>query len=284
MAEKLFLLGFLLFLYFSSCTCACHDKVDLAFLVDSSGSVGSANFVKVKNFVASSLNRFIIGNRDTLASVATFSSTPHEEVKLNSFHDKLSLINAINGIRYISGGTNTGQALKFVGSNIFQPSSGDRIDARNVLVVITDGRSNNHLATIAEANHLKHNNILIIAVGIGSGISKSELAAIASRPSLVLHVEDFNALSHIYDSIHSIACSSVTTIHPTLKVTTTTTAVPTTTDAPTTTTTKNSCVDVIPNCDKYGPTVCIGTYKPWASRNCAYYCKLCNGTVNGYVF
>ncbi|XP_052103552.1 collagen alpha-1(XII) chain-like [Mytilus californianus] len=113
------------------------------------------------------------------------------------------------GIRYNSGGTNTGDALKFVGSNIFQPSSGDRINARNILVVITDGRSNNHLSTIAQANHLKNNNILIIAVGIGSGISKSELDGMAS----------------------------VTTIHPTLKPATTTTAAPTTTttDEPTTT-------------------------------------------------
>ncbi|CAG2213741.1 unnamed protein product [Mytilus edulis] len=190
---------------------------------------------------------FIIGNRDTLASVATFSSKPHEEFKLNSFDDKLSLINAIHGIKYISGGTNTGEALKFVGSHIFQPSSGDRIHARNILVVITDGRSNDHAATIAQANNLKHINILIIAVGIGSGISKSELAGIASRPSHVLHVEDFNALSHIYDSIHSIACIS------------------------------GPCNDVIPNCKEYGATVCEGTYKPWASRNCAYYCNLCNG-------
>ncbi|VDI82665.1 Hypothetical predicted protein [Mytilus galloprovincialis] len=240
MAGKLFPLVFLLFLYFSSCTCACHDKVDLVFLVDSSGSVGHNNFIKVKNFVTSSVNRFIIGNRDTLVSVVTFASTPHTEFKLNSLHDKLPLANAIHGIRYISGGTNTGEALKFVGSHIFQPSSGDRINARNILVVITDGQSNNHVATIAQANYLRNNNILIIAVGIGSGISKSELDRMASGPSYVLHVEDFNALSHIYDSIHSIACILVTTIHPTLKVTTTTAApTTTTTDAPTTTTTKS---------------------------------------------
>ncbi|CAC5378864.1 unnamed protein product [Mytilus coruscus] len=180
---------------------ACHDKVDLVFLVDSSGSVGSSNFIKVKNFVTNSVT---------------------------------------------SGGTNTGDAFKFVGNNIFQPSSGDRINARNILVVITDGKSNNHLATIAQANHLKNNNILIIAVGIGSGVSKSELNGMASGSSYVLHVEDFNALSHIYDSIHSIACISGT------------------------------CNDVIPNCKQYGPTVCEGTYKLWASRNCAYYCNLCN--------
>ena len=185
---------------------ACHNKVDLVFLVDSSGSVGSTNFNKVKNFVASSLNKFHIGNRSTLVSVVTFSSKTHEEFKLNSFHHKLPMVNAIHGIRYDAGTTHTGDALRFVGSNIFQPSSGDRIDARNILVVITDGQSNNHVATIAQANHLKHNNILIISVGIGRGISKSELDGMASGSSYVLHVEDFDALRHIYDTIHSIAC------------------------------------------------------------------------------
>lgn len=35
------------------------------------------------------------------------------------------------------------------------------------------------------------------------------------------------------------------------------------------------CANRINNCDLYGKSVCTGTYRPWATDNCAKYCDLC---------
>ncbi|VDI82671.1 Hypothetical predicted protein [Mytilus galloprovincialis] len=292
--------------------CACHDKVDLVYLVDSSGSVGSINFNKEKEFINNSLSQFVIGHNDALVGVVTFSTVPREQFKLNAFLDKAALKYAITKIPYLTGNTHTAEAINFVNNHMFIPSAGDRPDAQNVLVVLTDGQSGDHAKTLQEANRLKQRTTVIIAVGIGSGASKSELNGLVSDPSYVFFVNDFDALKQIHDTVHSVACNlgtcadaipdcnrfgpnactafkgwatincahycgfchantatthrppPVTTILKTLPPPTTTTA-----------TTTSSCVDVIPNCKQYGPTVCLGTYKPWASRNCAYYCKLC---------
>ncbi|CAC5378859.1 COL6A [Mytilus coruscus] len=265
---------------FTFIECACHDKVDLVYLVDSSGSVGSINFNKEKEFINNSLSQFIIGYNDALVGVVTFSTIPREQFKLNAFLDKAALIYAITKIPYLTGNTHTAEAINFVNSHMFIPSSGDRADAQNVLVVLTDGQSSDPAKTLQEVNRLKQRNTVVIAVGIGSGVSKSELNAMVSDPSYVLFVNDFDALKQIHDVVHSVACNLVNTATtprpPQVTTFVKTSPPPKTTTEATTISPTSVCVDVIPNCNQYGQTVCVGTYKPWASRNCAYYCKLCN--------
>ncbi|CAG2213738.1 COL6A [Mytilus edulis] len=164
---------------------ACHDKVDLVYLVDSSGSVGSINFNKEKEFINNSLSQFVIGYNDALVGVVTFSTVPREQFKLNAFLDKPALKYAITKIPYLTGNTHTAEAINFVNNHMFIPSAGDRPDAQNILVVLTDGRSGDPAKTLQEANRLKQRNTVIIAVGIGSGASKSELNGLVSNPAYV---------------------------------------------------------------------------------------------------
>ncbi|XP_063427267.1 collagen alpha-1(XII) chain-like [Mytilus trossulus] len=205
----------------------CHDKIDLAFMIDASGSVGSANFRKMKSFVSNSVSHFTIGPNDAQVGVITFSSQPHFQFALNKHTDKSSLSNAIQNIPYQSGGTNTDIALTYIEKNTFTSASGNRIDARDILVIITDGKSAHPPKTAFEANRLKQRNVEIIVVGIGHA-DKAELNKMASDPAYVLYATDFDSLSHIYDAIHSIACNLVFTTQtpPTTTASTTTLLTP----------------------------------------------------------
>lgn len=248
----------------------CHDKIDLVFMIDASGSVGSANFRKMKSFVSNSVSHFTIGPNDARVGAITFSSQPHFQFALNKYTDKSSLSNAIQKIPYQSGGTNTDIALTYVEKNTFTAASGDRIDARDILVIITDGKSSHPPQTALEANRLKQRNVEIIVVGIGHA-DKAELNKMASDPAYVLYATDFDSLSHIYDAIHSIACNLVFTTQtpPTTTASTTTLLTPPFIPA-------GPCIDEIANCNQYGVTICHGAYKPWASANCAHYCEFCH--------
>lgn len=139
--------------------------------------------------------------------VVTFSTVPREQFKLNAFLDKAALKYAITKIPYLTGNTHTAEAINFVNNHMFIPSAGDRPDAQNVLVVLTDGQSGDHAKTLQEANRLKQRTTVIIAVGIGSGASKSELNGLVSDPSYVFFVNDFDALKQIHDTVHSVACN-----------------------------------------------------------------------------
>ncbi|VDI22372.1 collagen, type XII, alpha [Mytilus galloprovincialis] len=239
-------------------------------MIDASGSVGSANFRKMKSFVSNSVSHFTIGSNDAQVGAITFSSQPHFQFALNKHTDKSSLSNAIQKIPYQSGGTNTDIALTYVEKNTFTAASGDRIDAQDILVIITDGKSSHPPQTALEANRLKQRNVEIIVVGIGHA-DKAELNKMASDPAYVLYATDFDSLSHIYDAIHSIACNLVFTTQtpPTTTASTTTLLTPPFIPA-------GPCIDEIANCNQYGVTICHGAYKPWASANCAHYCEFCH--------
>ena len=59
---------------------------------------------------------------------------------------------AVDNIPYIYGSTNTADSLKVMREDIFNPARGDRPDAPNIAMILTDGVSNiNSRRTISEA-------------------------------------------------------------------------------------------------------------------------------------
>ena len=90
---------------------ACTSKVaDVVFVIDDSGSVGSADFARVKNFVKQTINFFDVGTNFTRVGIITYSSTAQLVFGLNVYSSSTELINAIDNIPYSSGGTNTGNS------------------------------------------------------------------------------------------------------------------------------------------------------------------------------
>ena len=96
--------------------------MDLAFILDSSGSVGSYNFQQVKNFVKNVVDFFNIGVSGTHVAVVTYSTYPKLEFNLKAHYSKSSIKNAVGNIWYRGGWTYTADALDFVRRNIFVTS------------------------------------------------------------------------------------------------------------------------------------------------------------------
>lgn len=60
-------------------------------------------------------------------------------------------MSAIDGMPYLYGSTNTADALREMGNNMFTAANGDRSDAPNIAILLTDGVSNiNSRRTIPE--------------------------------------------------------------------------------------------------------------------------------------
>ena len=108
---------------FSFLHCLVCDAVeaDIQFLLDASGSVGSVDFSKVKDFVRRFAQHFNIGPGSVNIGVVTFDSTPHNEFWLNQHTDRPSLLAAIDQIQYSGGTTFTADALQFIRENSFTP-------------------------------------------------------------------------------------------------------------------------------------------------------------------
>ena len=96
--------------------------MDLAFILDSSGSVGSYNFQQVKNFVKDVVDFFNIGTSGTHVAVVTYSTYTRLEFNLKAHYTKSAMKNAVGNIYYRGGWTYTADALDFVRRNIFVTS------------------------------------------------------------------------------------------------------------------------------------------------------------------
>ena len=79
---------------------------------------------------------------------------------------------------------------------------------RDIAIVITDGNSNVGGDPSGCADQLAAGGIEVFAIGVGSGISRSELLSIASSPpgQHVVSVRDFSALDSIVDSLEGFVC------------------------------------------------------------------------------
>ena len=163
----------------------CQNLIDLAILIDSSGSISSTNFYKARNDVASLIrytcNDFTCdsGPRVNLALV-TFGdtrSTIFNFAYSKNYHGSLtSMVNSIYRARYLGGGTEMTAALNYVNNYIFTSSRGMRECSERRLIVLSDGLGFVGANVRAAASNL-HNNkkVDIYAFGIDSGTSWSGL-------------------------------------------------------------------------------------------------------------
>lgn len=184
----------------------CPIEADIVLLIDSSKSVGSSNFQKQIDFLQDFVNRFSIGFTKTQFSVVTFATKVYNEFWLNKYQNKSDLINAIKHISYKEGKTYTHLALNFVTQNTFLPANGGRPNFGKIVIILTDGQSNNPSATKNAAEQLHLLGAQVISAGIGSGVDLLELTRIASDKQNVVVVENFDALQTIETKIQHVAC------------------------------------------------------------------------------
>ena len=185
----------------------CNGKLDLSFVLDSSGSIYSSDFVKAKQFVYDVVNQLDIGYNETRIAIINFSSMIKIEAYFNTYFDKTSLLRAIPNIYQFAQSTSTGEAL-IKCLDIYDESNGMRPSADGVtklIIVLTDGLSNGNINPINSAYQLKSKGISIFSVGVGNGVNYAELNGIASDNNVFL-LDNYNAALKAIEDIKQSSC------------------------------------------------------------------------------
>ncbi|XP_031684942.1 collagen alpha-1(XII) chain isoform X2 [Oncorhynchus kisutch] len=189
-------------------------KADLVFLIDGSWSIGDESFSKVIQFVFSMIGAFdVIHPGGMQVSFVQFSDSAKTEFKLNTYQDKGRTLAALQLVRYMGGNTKTGAALKHVGEKVFTSDNGMRKYVPKVLVVVTDGRSQDEVQK--SASNLIHSGYSVFVVGVAD-VDVAELRNIGSKPSErhVFVVDDFDAFAKIQDNLLTFICETATSTCP----------------------------------------------------------------------
>ena len=102
----------------------CGAKADVVFVLDSSGSVGSANWQLMLTFVQNVVNKFTIGRNHVQVGVDIFGTSVSTQIKLNSYDSKAQILSAVRRIGFLNSFTNTFLAIQHMTKNSFSSSYG----------------------------------------------------------------------------------------------------------------------------------------------------------------
>lgn len=197
-----------MFVFFLDESC---DLVDIVFVLDSSGSIKPPNWKRLLSFTKNVTDNFRIGPQYTRVGVVVYGNKAKPVFHLNKYSDKKLLGDAILGIRYLDQNTNTSGGIRVMHQDMFTAANGDRPNAPNIAIVVTDGESTfDKNLTIPEANKARDKNIIIIAIGIGEKISEDELQGIGNKPAKdFVFKAEFDTLDTLKNLVVQTACTAV---------------------------------------------------------------------------
>ena len=204
---------------FSLLDCS-SQRFNLAFLVDGSGSIeqqGQGNFQRSKDFIIGLVRTLEIGRDEVNVATVLYWHSYRIVHRLDTFFSQQNIETAIQAMSYPSGGTRTGQGLDVIRTMIFSNLGADREQLPKVVVVLTDGLSQDNVAGPAQA--LRNTGVTIIAVGVGCCFYRPELNLIATDPDEDhVYSAGFTALGKITHSLRKQICLGKKTVTATFLV------------------------------------------------------------------
>ncbi|XP_010903530.2 collagen alpha-1(XIV) chain isoform X2 [Esox lucius] len=160
----------------------CHTVADIVILVDGSTKIRPTEFQEVRMFLRTLIEGLDIGSEKVRVGLAQFSDQPKMEFLLADNTEKSSLLEKVDRLEQLKGGTATGTAIRFLQREFFNPAAGSRSGQRvpQIAVVLTDGDSVDDV--VEPAKELRQHGVNVYAIGVGE-ININKLKAIANRPS-----------------------------------------------------------------------------------------------------
>uniref|UniRef100_A0A674KAD1 VWFA domain-containing protein n=1 Tax=Terrapene triunguis TaxID=2587831 RepID=A0A674KAD1_9SAUR len=181
--------------------CVDTEEADIYFLIDGSGSIYPNDFQDMKVFMNEMISMFQVSANGVRFGVVQYESTPQTEFMISQYNSVKQLKEAVRDIQQLGGGTNTGDALRYMKS-LFAKAARDSVP--KLLIVITDGESQDQVTKAAE--ELRQEGIVIYAIGVKNAVKK-ELKDIAGTEDRMFFVNDFDSLKLIKHDIVQDICS-----------------------------------------------------------------------------
>uniref|UniRef100_A0A8C2R6X0 VWFA domain-containing protein n=1 Tax=Capra hircus TaxID=9925 RepID=A0A8C2R6X0_CAPHI len=167
-----------------------NQEMDIAFLIDGSGSIDQTDFKRMKNFVRAVMDLFKRTN--TQFSLMQYSNLMKTHFTFNQFRTIRSSRSLVDPIAQLNGLTFTATGILRVVRELFHSKNGARKSARKIIIVITDGEK--------FKDPLKYTDVIPeVGDAFQAPAARQELNIIGSMPSEdhVFKVDNFAALSSI---------------------------------------------------------------------------------------
>ncbi|XP_077093703.1 vitrin isoform X2 [Siphateles boraxobius] len=114
-------------------------KVDIAFLMDGSWSIGKRRFKIQKDFLVEVSQALNVGAEGAMMGIIQYGDDAVTEFSLKQFSSSNDVKPAISKIVQKGGLSHVGKALSYINKHFFSDANGNRGGAPNVAVVLVDG-------------------------------------------------------------------------------------------------------------------------------------------------
>ena len=110
----------------------CSSELDIAFIIDSSGSIGRRNWELVKRFVKALSSKLDVSTFAAKIAVISYSSNPEVVWRFSQTQETDKINQVVDQMRYQRGFTYTDKALQLAERDVFQTSNGMRLNVPKV--------------------------------------------------------------------------------------------------------------------------------------------------------
>ncbi|XP_018422611.1 PREDICTED: collagen alpha-6(VI) chain [Nanorana parkeri] len=188
-----------------SAGCLNTDLADIYLLIDGSGSIQRKDFIDIKTFLEKLVDMFDIGPEKVRVAAVQYSQAQQVEIEFGQKYDKDSLKQALQNIRQLGGGTDTGAALNFTRQIIVDPKNVRTKGVPIHLIVLTDGASQDSVKEAAEI--IRGDKVNVYAIGVKEA-NKTQLEEIAGDSKRVHYVQNFDFLKDLKNELAQQICSA----------------------------------------------------------------------------
>ncbi len=188
----------------------CANPADIAFVVDSSGSVEVEQFGNVIRFIKDLVNQMDIQSGLVRAGIVVYSDNAFVQSRLSTSGELEDLLFAADTLSYFGGETNTAGAIRVMRRDLFNTLE-DRLTVQNYAVIVTDGIPNvepNNTVLEAIRSRIEGTYIILVTVGQGMNTGRNYIA-LSGIPSEPVSENFFNvrSFSDLYKIVPDVAAA-----------------------------------------------------------------------------
>ena len=185
---------------------ACQIPVDLAFIVDSSASIGSKNYMKEKDFVKKLARSFGVAPGHSRAALVLYSNSSSVKAGFDQYPTLEEFHKIVDDLPYERGITRIDLALETASQKVFPQA---RRAVPKIAILITDGKQTHtdHSKGLREASEpLRRADVRVLAVSIGSGADPDQLRLVTESDDDLFVPQSFSHLFLQVGNLTSRAC------------------------------------------------------------------------------
>ncbi|CAH1773737.1 unnamed protein product [Owenia fusiformis] len=192
----------------------CDAKLDIVFGIDVS-NMDSATMSDVATFVDNFFSKFYVTASKVNVGLFNYQASGSQTIMLKlSDGTSLSAVSAELGSMTLPGTTtdsDSGDAINFAHNTMFTSGNGDRTDATNLLILISDTPTVDFNQAVLNAESAKYGGVHIKAVGFGSkylALNNQLQKIVSTQPTIADNLWAVDTVSNLDDGLATYIAES----------------------------------------------------------------------------